>query len=145
MAGFPEGHVLCKDLNQDAQYLKIKIDNGADFVITQLFFNNKDYFDYIKRLRKLGVHARVIPGILPITDYPNLIKFCALCGATIPPEVKKIFEPIQNDKEATLNAGIQFAIRQCRELLKDGAPGIHFYILNKFHPINVILPEIRVS
>jgi methylenetetrahydrofolate reductase (NADPH) len=143
VAGFPEGHLLCRDRERDAQYLKIKTDSGADFVITQLFFNNQDYFDYVKRLRKLGVTARVLPGILPITDYSGLLRFCALCGATVTDEVKKIFEPIQADKEKTLAAGIQFAVKQCRELLDGGAPGIHFYALNKLHPVDTILSQVR--
>ncbi len=143
VAGFPEGHLLCHDREEDARYLKLKIDSGADFVITQLFFNNQDYFDYIKRLRKISVNARVLPGILPITDYQGLIRFCTLCGATITPEVKRIFEPLQNDKEKTLEEGIKFAIRQCQELLNRGAPGIHFYSLNKYHPVDAILKAIR--
>jgi len=143
VAGFPEGHVLCPDKDLDAQYLKTKIDSGADFVITQLFFDNKVYFDYVDRLRKLGVTARIIPGILPITNYPSLVKFCKLCGATVTEEVHKIFTPIQEDKEATLEAGIQFAIRQCRELLDGGAPGLHFYCLNKASPTDKILAEVR--
>jgi methylenetetrahydrofolate reductase (NADPH) len=143
VAGFPEGHVLCPDKDQDARYLKIKIDNGADFVITQLFFDNEVYFDYIKRLKGLSVTARIIPGILPITNYPSLLKFCALCGATVTDEVKSIFEPIQEDKEATLEAGIKFAVQQCRELLEGGAPGLHFYCLNKLSPTNTILAEVR--
>ena len=144
VAGFPEGHLLCRDRDLDAQYLKLKIDNGADFVITQLFFDNKDYFEYIARLKKIGVYARVIPGILPITDYDNLIRFCNLCGATITKEIEKIFLPIKDNKEATLEEGIKFAIRQCRELLKGGAPGLHFYSLNKLHPTNKILQEVRI-
>lgn len=143
VAGFPEGHLLCPDKNQDAQYLKTKIDNGADFVITQLFFDNKEYFDYVSRLRDLGVTARIIPGILPLTNYQSLVKFCNLCGTTVTNEIKEIFEPIQEDKEATLQAGIQFAVRQCRQLLDGGAPGLHFYCLNKVTPTDKILAEIR--
>ncbi len=142
VAGFPEGHLLCPDRNKDAEYLKIKMDNGADFVMTQLFFNNQDYFDYVKRLRKLGVNARVIPGILPITNYQGLLKFTSLCGATVTDEIKQIFEPIGDDKKAVLNAGIKFAVRQCRDLLKGGAPGLHFYTLNKISPIDKILSQI---
>ena len=143
VAGFPEGHVLCPDKNLDAQYLKTKIDNGADFVMTQLFFNNQEYFDYVSRLRDLGVSARVIPGILPVTNYQSLVKFCGLCGTTVTDEIKAIFEPIQEDKEATLAAGIEFAVRQCRELLDSGAPGLHFYCLNKVNPTDKILAEVR--
>ncbi len=143
VAGFPEGHLLCKDRDQDTKYLKLKIDSGADFVITQLFFNNQDYFDYIARLSKLNVKARILPGILPITDYPALVRFSALCGATLTDEIKKTFEPIKDDKIATLEAGIKFAVDQCQELLSKGAPGIHFYCLNKVSPTNRILKAIR--
>lgn len=143
VAGFPEGHVLCPDKELDADYLKVKIDSGADFVITQLFFDNQIYFDYVKRLRRRGVTARIIPGILPITNYQGLVKFCDLCGATITDEIKKAFETLQDNKEATLQAGIRFAVRQCRELLAGGAPGLHFYCLNKASPTDQILAEIR--
>lgn len=143
VAGFPEGHLLCPDRDKDAEFLKLKIDAGADFVITQLFFDNRDYFEYIERLRKIGVQVRVIPGILPITDYKALQRFCAVCGATVTDEVKKIFEPLQDDQDATLKAGTEFAIRQCQELLDGGAPGIHFYCLNKAHPTAEILAGVR--
>ncbi len=143
VAGFPEGHVLCPDREMDARYLKTKIDAGADYVITQLFFDNKDYFEYVQRLRKLGVNVRIIPGIIPITDYPGLINFCKVCGASVPQKIHEIFQPIQNDKTATLAQGIQWALRQCCELLQGGAPGLHFYTLNKVSPVDVILKEIR--
>lgn len=143
VAGFPEGHILCPDRDQDARYLKRKMDDGADFVITQLFFNNNDYVNYVARLRKLGVQNRIIPGLLPITNYKNLVKFCSLCGATITPEVRKIFEPIQDDPEKTFKAGLDFAIRQGRALLDGGAPGLHFYCLNKISPTDRILSAIR--
>jgi len=143
VAGFPEGHILCPDKDRDAQYLKSKIDNGADFVITQLFFDNQEYFDYVKRLQNINVTARIIPGIFPITNYSGLVKFCNLCGTTITDEVKSIFEPIQENKEATFQAGIEFAVKQCRELLDGGAPGIHFYSLNKLEPTATILSQVR--
>ena len=143
VAGFPEGHLLCPDRDQDTKYLKIKVDNGADFVITQIYFDNKDYFEYVARLKKLGVAARVLPGIIPITDYNRLLKFTSLCGASVPPKVKSIFEPIQNDPEATLKAGIAFAVEQCRELLDRDAPGLHFYCLNKLHPTSDILKVLK--
>ncbi|KRT70167.1 MAG: methylenetetrahydrofolate reductase, methylenetetrahydrofolate reductase (NADPH) [candidate division NC10 bacterium CSP1-5] len=143
VAGFPEGHLLCPDRDKDAEFLKLKIDAGADFVITQLFFDNRDYFAYIERLRKIGVEVRVIPGILPITDYKALQRFCAVCGATVTDEVKRMFEPLQDDQDATVQAGTEFAIRQCQELLRGGAPGIHFYCLNKVHPTADILEAVR--
>ena len=143
VAGFPEGHILCPDRDQDARYLKNKIDKGADYVITQLFFNNQDYFDYVDRLRKLGVTQRIIPGILPICDYPGLVRFCAVCGASIPEAVHAIFKPLARDPEKTLAAGIDFCLKQSRELLQKGACGLHFYTLNKAHPIDVIIKGLR--
>jgi methylenetetrahydrofolate reductase (NADPH) len=143
VAGFPEGHILCPDREQDARYLKIKIDSGADFVTSQLFFNNQDYFNYVERLRKLGVNARVIPGIFPITNYDNLIRFCQNCGTTVPQEIHDIFRPVKDDPERSLEEGIGFAVRQCRDLLDHGAPGLHFYALNKLHPVDAILTAVR--
>jgi methylenetetrahydrofolate reductase (NADPH) len=143
VAGFPEGHVLCPDRGKDAEFLKTKVDAGADFVITQLFFDNKDYFEYVERLRKLGVTKRIIPGILPITDYKALVRFCSLCGASIPQKVHNLFHLIEDNPEKTMAAGIQYAIDQCKELLAGGAPGIHFYALNRVHPVDTILEAIR--
>jgi len=143
VAGFPEGHLLCPDRELDAQYLKNKIDKGADYVITQLFLKTRDYFDYVSRLRKLGVNSRIIPGILPITDYPALVRFCLMCGTSIPGQVHEIFKPIAEDHEKTIAAGIDFCLNQSRELLKGGAPGLHFYTLNKTHPVDEIIKELR--
>ncbi len=142
VAGFPEGHIRCPDREADARYLKQKLDAGGDFVITQLFFKNKDYFDYLTRLKKIGVQARVIPGILPITNYENLVNFCQLCGTSIPAEIHTRFQPLKDDPAATLRAGIEFAIQQCRDLLKQGAPGLHFYTLNKVEPTREILSRL---
>jgi methylenetetrahydrofolate reductase (NADPH) len=143
VAGFPEGHLLCPDRILDAQFLRNKITHGADYVITQLFFKNQDYFDYVTRLKDMGITERIIPGILPITDYPGLVRFTALCGATIPQEVHDIFKPIADDKEKTLQAGINFCFKQCRELLNGGAPGLHFYTLNKIHPVDTLINTLR--
>lgn len=139
VAGFPEGHQLCPYREKDADYLKLKIDAGADFVVTQLFFNNQDYFDYIERLRCRGVTVPVIPGILPVTNFDALMRFTAMCGATVPGDVQAIFEPLKNDPEATMAAGINLCVQQCRDLIDGGAPGLHFYTLNKIQPIQDIV------
>ncbi len=143
VAGFPEGHIDCPDREQDAHYLKRKIDAGADYVVTQLFFNNQDYFDYVERLHRLGVNVPVLPGILPITNFERAVNFCQRCGTTIPSAVKDVFAPLADDHEATLKQGIDWCVQQCRELLLRGAPGIHFYPLNKIHPLNEIVPQIK--
>lgn len=139
VAGFPEGHLLSKNKDDDARVLKAKIDAGADFVITQLFFNNQDYLDYIKRLKTINVHVPVIPGILPITDYNALIRFCNLCGASITEEIHNTFKTTADDLPTTIDKGIVFASNQCKFLLENGAPGLHFYTLNKISPTNNIL------
>lgn len=139
VAGFPEGHPLASDIASDARILARKIAVGGEFVMTQLFFDNQLYFDYVRRLRALGVTARVIPGILPITNYEAAVNFCRGCGAAIPASVHEIFAAVAHDKDKTLEAGTRFAIRQCRELLTGGAPGIHLYALNKTEPVRTIL------
>jgi len=143
VAGFPEGHIHCPDKATDSKYLKIKIDAGGEFVITQLFFDNKDYFEYLERIRKIGVNVRVLPGIITITDYKILLKFCGTCGATIPKKVHDIFKPLDGNSEATYKAGVEFAVEQCKELLDGGAPGLHFYSLNKVEPTREVLSKVR--
>jgi len=143
VAGFPEGHIDCPDKETDSKYLKIKIDAGAEFVITQLFFDNKDYFEYLERTKKIGITVRIIPGILPITNYQTLVKFCKTCGATIPQRVHDIFKPLDGNDKATYNAGVQFTVEQCNELLEGGAPGLHFFALNKLDPTREILNRIK--
>ncbi len=143
VAGFPEGHIDCPDKDADSRYLKIKIDAGGEFVLTQLFFDNKDYFTYLERVRKLGVTVRIIPGIIPITNYQQLLRFCNTCGATISQRVHDIFKPLDGNDEATYQAGVEFVVEQCNELLKGGAPGLHFYTLNKVDPTREILSRIK--
>jgi len=143
VAGFPEGHIDCPDKETDSKYLKIKIDAGGEFVITQLFFDNKDYFEYMERTKKIGVNVRIIPGIIPITNYQTLLRFCKTCGATIPQKVHDIFKPLDGDAEATYKAGVEFVVEQCNQLFEGGAPGLHFYSLNKVEPTREILSKIK--
>ena len=143
VAGFPEGHVLCPDLQQESLFLKNKLNSGGDFVITQLFLENTFYFNYVRRLIDIGINTRIIPGVLPIANYNRLLKFSKNDGISIPERVKEIFEPIKDDPEKTLEAGKAYAIEQCRDLLNGGAPGIHFYTLNKFQPVADILEAVR--
>ncbi len=143
VAGFPEGHVDCPDKETDSKHLKIKIDAGGEFVLTQLFFDNKDYFEYVERTKKAGVNVRILPGIIPITDYQTLLRFCGTCGATIPDKVHDRFKPLDGNKDALYKAGIDFAVNQCNELLAGGAPGLHFYSLNKIEPTREILSKVN--
>ncbi len=143
-AGFPEGHLLAASKEADAKVLKTKIDAGANLIITQLFFDNSVYTDYLRRLYSLGVSAPILPGILPITDYNALVRFAASCGATIPQKVHDIFKPIADNPHKTMDAGIAFAVQQCRDLLNHGAPGLHFYTLNKISPTDQIIKELKL-
>lgn len=135
VAGFPEGHVACKaGKHADWQHLKEKVEAGADFVVTQLFFDNADYFefrDYVTS--KLGVNVPIVPGIIAIVSATQITKFTQLCGAKIPPTLRSKLDALGTDDEAALKFGIEYATQQCEALLRAGAPGLHFYTLNKAH------------
>jgi methylenetetrahydrofolate reductase (NADPH) len=130
-AAFPEGHPESPGPESDLAYLKQKTEAGLDFLITQLFFDNRFYFDFIGRARRAGIGVPIIPGIMPITDVAQVERFTSLCGATIPPRLRESLHAVESDSEAVLELGVDHATRQCLELLENGAPGIHFYTLNK--------------
>jgi len=133
VAGFPEGHIACAAGKfADWANLKKKTDAGADFVLTQLFFDNADYFEFREHLvGRLGVRVPLVPGIVPILSAAQITKFTQLCGAKIPPQLRKRLDELGADEEATVEYGIEYATRQCEELLRAGVPGLHFYTLNK--------------
>lgn len=137
-AGFPDVHVDCPCAELDSEYLRIKLDHGAQFVVTQLFFGENTYQEYRTRLAEKGACAPVIPGVLPITDYNRLVSFAETCGAYICEQVHRIFKPIAADLEETVKRGTEFSIEQCSRLLAQGAEGIHFYSLNKTEPVRTI-------
>jgi methylenetetrahydrofolate reductase (NADPH) len=143
--GFPERHRETPTERLDSQYLKLKQDVGAEFVITQLFFDNADYGRYVERIRAAGVTMPIIPGVLPITDYDRLTEFCRLCRATVTDAIRRTFEPLRGDKARTLAAGIETATNQCRDLLDRGAPGLHFFCLNRSEPVATIVGGLKHS
>jgi methylenetetrahydrofolate reductase (NADPH) len=143
VAGFPECHIDCPSEDLDSKYLKIKVDHGAEFVVTQLFFDNSSYSHYLERLDAAGVKVPIVPGLLPITDYQKLLRFCDTCGAYICREVHKIFAPVAHDIEETVERGMRYAIEQSGDLLRRGAPGIHFYSLNKTEPTRTIWQQLK--
>jgi methylenetetrahydrofolate reductase (NADPH) len=145
VAGFPEGHIACTEgKHVDWERLKHKIDQGADFVITQLFFRNADYFAFRDYLAGLGVTVPIIPGILPILSAAQIKRFVALCGAALPEAVTTGLDRCANDEEAT-RFGIDYATRQCEELLREGAPGLHFYTLNKARSTTEVLANLGLG
>jgi methylenetetrahydrofolate reductase (NADPH) len=133
VAGFPEGHVACRaGKHVDWQHLKDKVEAGADFVITQLFFDNADYFEFRDHLAgKLGVKVPLVPGVISILSATQITKFTQLCGAKIPPALRAKLDALGADDESAMKFGIEYATQQCEELLRAGAPGLHFYTLNK--------------
>jgi methylenetetrahydrofolate reductase (NADPH) len=131
-AGFPEGHVACREGREaDWDHLKHKIDCGADFVLTQLFFNNGDFFRFRDYLWKKGVTVPVCPGIIPILSAHQIKRFTALCGAALPAPLLASLEKYIDNDEGCAEFGIEYATQQCAELLRAGVPGLHFYTLNK--------------
>lgn len=145
VAGYPEGHPESPDVRQDLQHLKTKVECGADFVTTQLFFDSRDYFDFCARVRRIGIKVRIIPGIMLITNYRQIVRFTHMCGATIPAELHQRLEPIADDAQAVLEIGVDWAWRQCEVLLAGGAPGIHFYTMNRSLATQRIFERLRES
>ena len=146
VAGFPEGHVACKEGKYvDWHRLKNKIDHGADFLITQLFFDNRDYLEFRDYLTKLGVTVPLVPGIISILSTAQIKRFVALCGAGLPKTLVTELEKRGDDDEAVTQFGIDYATRQCQELLRQGVPGIHFYTLNKARSTTAILKNLGLA
>jgi methylenetetrahydrofolate reductase (NADPH) len=147
VAGFPEGHIACKEGKfADWQYLKTKVDAGADFVLTQLFFDNADFFEFRDHIAgRLGVRVPVVPGVIAILNAAQIIKFTRLCGSKIPPPLRAKLDVLGNDDEAAIQFGIEYATRQCEELLRAGVPGLHFYTLNKSRSTVQVLKNLGLA
>ena len=141
-AGYPEGHQECRDLELDIAHLRDKVAAGVDFVITQLFYDNADYFAFVERARRVGIQVPLVPGIMPITNVAQIERIARLCGARIPGPLTEQLHASDED-EAIQAVGIEYATRQCRELLDAGAPGIHFYTLNQSPATAAILAALR--
>ncbi|HLX72758.1 MAG TPA: methylenetetrahydrofolate reductase [NAD(P)H] [Verrucomicrobiae bacterium] len=146
VAGFPEGHIACKQgKHVDWSYLKNKIDAGADYVLTQLFFDNADFYEFRDHLRRNGVKVPLVPGIVPILNATQIKKFTALCGARIPAALAAKLDALGDNDAAVTQFGIDYATEQCADLLRNGAPGIHFYTLNKAHSTTQVLKNLHLA
>lgn len=131
VAGYPEKHPEAPDHNSDIRNLKVKVDNGADFVTTQLFFDNEHYFDFVRRCREAGITVPIVPGIMPVLSLKQIRRFTEMCGATLPPALVERLEKVQDEPAKVQAAGREWAAEQIEDLLKRGAPGYHLYILNR--------------
>ena len=144
-ACYPEGHSDAPSKEVDLFYCKKKVEDGVDFLITQLFFDNRDYFDFVSRARAAGIEVPIVPGIMPVTNFTQIKRFTKLCGATIPEQMAQDLTPIEEDVPQVEAYGIAYATRQCRELLEAGAPGFHFYTLNKAEATTQILGNLGLN
>jgi methylenetetrahydrofolate reductase (NADPH) len=142
-ACYPERHPESQGDEDDIKWTAHKVEVGASFLISQLFFDNERYFEYVDRMRAEGVKVPIVPGIMPITNVSQIERFTKMCGATIPEELHERLNAVQDDPAIVMAAGIEHAIKQCRELLERGAPGLHFYTLNKSHATRSILAALR--
>ncbi|WP_437202511.1 methylenetetrahydrofolate reductase [NAD(P)H] [Planctomicrobium sp. SH664] len=142
VAGYPEKHPEAIDAASDLANLKRKIDAGGDAVYTQLFFDNDCFFRFREQAEQAGIRAPIVPGIMPITEFSRIKRITSMSACEIPQELFQQLESSQEDKEAQYRIGIDFAIRQCRELIAQGVPGIHFYVLNKSDAVEEILNEL---
>jgi methylenetetrahydrofolate reductase (NADPH) len=144
-ACYPEGHIECLDRELDLQHLLQKVHAGTDFLITQLFFDNAFYFDFVGRARRAGINVPIIPGIMPITGFEQVNRFTRLCGATIPMRLLLELERRQGDPDAIAELGVAHATLQCADLLRRGVPGIHFYTLNRSSATRMIVAALRAQ
>jgi len=135
-ACYPEGHTEAESLERDLEYAKLKVDKGADFLITQLFFDNADYFAFADRAVASGIDVPVIPGILPVLSAPQIRRFTALCGSKIPTDLDAELDRLADDDDAVRDLGVEYAARQVEELWAAGVPGVHFYVLNRSYTVS---------
>jgi methylenetetrahydrofolate reductase (NADPH) len=143
-ACFPEVHPEAPDLAHDLRFLKEKIDNGVSFLITQMFFDNELYFRFVEEARGAGIEVPILPGVMPITDLRQIKTITGMCGATIPQDLLEALDWRAHDPDAVFALGVAHATLQCAELLARGAPGIHFYTLNRSHATRAILSALRL-
>jgi methylenetetrahydrofolate reductase (NADPH) len=144
-ACFPETHIHASSPEADLEHLVEKVGAGVDFLITQLFFDNAVYFDFVERARAAGVAVPIIPGVMPITRVGQVERMAAMCGASIPDGLRRELHARGEDPEAVLDFGVAYATLQCAELLAAGAPGIHFYTLNRSPATRAILSALKLA
>ena len=144
VAGYPEGHIEAESKDRDIEYLKLKVDNGAEYIVSNYFYDNHYFFDFIERCRAIGIDVPIIPGVMPIYSVKMMEMLAGLCGATITDEVRQGIEALPaEDKGALLDFGIEFAVRQCKDLLRAGVPGLHIYTMDRSSSSAGIVERLR--
>lgn len=143
-AGYPEGHVEAASKEKDLEYLKLKVDNGADFIIANYFYDNRYFFDFVERCRRIGIQVPILPGVMPIYSVKMMENLATLCGATITREIRDGLSVLpEGDTEAITRFGIDFATKQCRSLLEAGVPGLHVYTMDRANSVLEIVKHLR--
>jgi methylenetetrahydrofolate reductase (NADPH) len=144
-ACFPEVHPEALSLEADLAYLKTKVENGASFLITQLFFDNQLYFDFVPAARAAGIDVPIIPGVMPMTGFRQIGRISELCEATIPAPLASAMKALDGNERAEFELGVAYATQQCADLLRRGAPGVHLYALNRWPAARAILGALHAS
>ena len=142
-AGHPEGHPECRDLDLSIGHLKAKVDAGLDVVVTQLFYDNADYWRFVERARRAGIGVPIVAGIMPITTWPQIERIPRLAGNPGPAALRDRLERLRDDEAGAMAVGVEWAIAQCADLLRNGVPGIHFYTLNRSPATRAIFENVR--
>ncbi len=144
VAGFPETHPQASSPQSDIRYLKQKVDAGADVVITQLFYDNADFYRFIESARAAGITVPIVPGVFPVISTEQTRRFTSFCGAKIPPRLDALLDQVAGDDEAAVRMGIDYATEQCAGLLEFGIPGIHFYSMNRSRSAAAIVDNLSL-
>ncbi|MDY6904633.1 MAG: methylenetetrahydrofolate reductase [Thermodesulfobacteriota bacterium] len=143
-AGYPEGHIEAESLEKDIEHLKLKVDNGAEYVVTQFCYDTRFFFDYVEKCRSAGIQVPIIPGIMPVYTVKMTHILAKVCGATIVDALQQQLDAVDaEDKAAVLDLGINFALEQCRELLKQDVAGLHFYTMNRARSTTAIISQLK--
>ncbi len=144
VAGYPEKHIQAPDLASDLKYLKQKVEAGGEIVITQLFYDNEDYFSFVEKARAAGIEVPIVPGLMPIQSAKQIIKIASMCGSKIPGNLRKQLEEVGDDLPKAHALGVKQCIAQAKDLLARGAPGLHFYTLNKVDQMQQIIAALSI-
>jgi methylenetetrahydrofolate reductase (NADPH) len=143
-ACYPEAHLESEGLDDEIEHTRRKVGDGAEFLITQLFFDNAFYFHFVERARKAGITCPIVPGLMPITNIAQIERITRMCGATVPMRLRLALEKRKDDPEAVLQLGVAHATLQAADLLANGAPGVHFYTLNRSRASRMIVTALQV-